>query len=97
MSFGRLGPVKRYSAGDRVHVVLERIDAVERRLQFGIYVDLETLNNALRKPAKQKSSAKKAEKKSAKSKQSPPARFAAVAKSGKPKKSRDKNKGKRRK
>jgi ribonuclease R len=62
ISAGRHGLSKRYSAGDRIHVVLERIDAVERRLQFGIYVDLETLNAAMRKP--KKSSAKKADKKS---------------------------------
>ncbi len=95
MSSGRLGPVTRYSVGDRVHVVLERIDAVERRLQFGIYVDLEMLNKALHKP--KKSTAKKADKKSAKSKQPPPARFAAVAKSAGRKKQREKNKGKRKK
>ena len=94
MSSGRNGPVTRYSAGDRIHVVLERIDAVERRLQFGIYVDLETLNNALRKPAKQKSSAKKSDKKQPRGEA--PARFAKVAKlSGKPKRTKDKNKGKR--
>ena len=98
MSSGRNGPVTRYSAGDRIHVVLQRIDAVERRLQFGIYVDLETLNAALRKPAKQKSSAKKADRKQPKSKGDAPARFAKVAKSsGKLKKAKDKNKGKRKK
>ena len=98
MSSGRNGPVMRYSAGDRIHVVLERIDAVERRLQFGIFVDLETLNNALRKPARQKSGAKKADKKQPKSKGEAPARFAKVAQSsGKPKRSKDKNKGKRKK
>ncbi len=103
MSSGRHGKVTRYSAGDRIHVVLERIDAVERRLQFGIYQDLETLNNAFRKPGAKKagdkkSSAQKADKKAVGSKPPTPARFAAVAKSsGKAKKSRDKNKGKRKK
>ena len=99
MSSGRHGQVTRYSAGDPIHVVLERIDAVERRLQFGIYQDLEMLNKALpkagRKSGASKSIAKTADKKS---KTSPPSRFAAVAKSsGKPRKSRDKNKGKRKK
>ena len=86
ISAGRHGPAKRYSAGDHLHVVLERIDAVERRLQFGIYVDLETLNNAMRKP--KKSGAKKAAKKS---------RSAAPTQSRSKSKVRDKNKGKRKK
>ncbi len=86
ISAGRHGPSQRYSAGDRIHVVLERIDAVERRLQFGIYVDLETLNAAMRKP--KKSIAKKSQKK--------PKQLSADA----PKKratTRDKGKGKRKK
>ncbi len=61
VSSGRHSPPKRYSAGDRIHVVLERIDVVERRLQFGIYVDLATLTSGMRKP--KKSGAKKADKK----------------------------------
>ena len=85
ISAGRHGAPQRYSAGDRVHVVLERIDVVERRLQFGIYVDLATLNNALRKP--KKAAAKKVEK-AAKSKKNV---------SSKGKTVRDKNKGKRKK
>ena len=98
MSFGRMGPVRKYSAGDRIHVVLERIDAVERRLQFGIFVDLETLNNALKRPGSKKSSEKKTDRKSSKKKQAAPARFAAVAEAGgRKKKMRDKNKGKRKK
>jgi ribonuclease R len=84
ISAGRHGPAKRYSAGDRIHVVLERIDAVERRLQFGIYVDLETLNAAMRKP--KKADAKKTDKK----------RHSADSAKGKTK-TPDKKKGKRRK
>jgi ribonuclease R len=86
ISAGRHGTGKRYSAGDRIHVVLERIDAVERRLQFGIYVDLETLNAAMRKP--KKSGAKKAEEKSKQ-----PRGGSSKGKT----KLRDKNKGKRKK
>lgn len=102
MSSGRHGQITRYSAGDAIHVVLERIDAIERRLQFGIYQDLETLNRALPKSGKKttdkKTTAKKSDKKSGKAKAATPSRFAAVARSsGRPKKSRDKNKGKRRK
>jgi ribonuclease R len=86
ISAGRHGPSKRYSAGDRIHVVLERIDAVERRLQFGIYVDLETLNAGMRKS--KKSGAKKADKKSKQT-----AKTSAQHKT----KARDKNKGKHKK
>ena len=86
ISAGRLGAPKRYSAGDRVHVVLERIDVVERRLQFGIYVDLATLTSGIRKP--KKSGAKKADKKSKQSASKPPKSKGRI---------RDKNKGKRKK
>jgi ribonuclease R len=89
ISAGRHGPAKRYSAGDHIHVVLERIDAVERRLQFGIYVDLAMLNTAMRKP--KKSSAKKADKKSKKSRLATPSPPRGKSKI------RDKNKGKRKK
>ena len=86
ISAGRMGTPKRYSAGDRVHVILERIDVVERRLQFGIFVDLATLTSGMRKP--KKSGAKKADKKS-----NPAAGKPAKGKG----KVRDKDKGKRRK
>jgi ribonuclease R len=88
ISAGRHGPAKRYSAGDHIHVVLERIDAVERRLQFGVYVDLATLNSAMRKPKKSK--AKKSDKKSKKS------RSVTSTPTHSKFKIHDKNKGKRR-
>ena len=91
ISAGRLGPSKRYSAGDRVHVVLERIDIVERRLQFGIYVDLETLNLGMRRT--KKSSAKKTDKVAKSKRLSASAPAKSKGKAGG--KKQDKNKGKR--
>ena len=87
ISAGRHGPPKRYSAGDRVHVVLERIDVVERRLQFGIYVDLATLTSGMRKP-KKSGGAKKADKKAKQASGKPPRSKGKI---------RDKNKGERKK
>jgi ribonuclease R len=43
---------RRYSMGDRVRVVLERVDAVQRRLQFGILEEVAPVR--LARPAKAK-------------------------------------------
>ena len=55
---------RRYSMGDRVRVVLERVDAVERRLQFSILEEVAPIG--IGRPGKRKPKEKAAKKKPAK-------------------------------
>jgi len=79
--FGRV-----FRAGDRVEVMLDRILAQERRLQFSILVDGRPLTAPTRKSARPPLSTKSAKKKQKEKKKHEPAPWSAKAKAAKPRK-----------
>ncbi len=93
---------RRYGIGDRLHVLLDRVDEVERRLQFSVMEEVVPARRPASKSAKAK--AKPAAAPTGASRQAALPRAAAASRSGKSRKAKDrkvkdrkgKGKGKRR-